>query len=234
MNVVDEVMNMKYIIYVILSLIIIVSIHAISEGNIYTQEQVDNFDLENITFSELVDTLDCQMQDNGSFVIENEVVKYVKTFGCLNLKKLYDDNGTFTDEYYTYRKNMSIKVNKDILKERIRTYGIEKCKIAYAKYFKTKAKSKILNIKDELKSYQTPVVDDLDGDDFYGGFFDEEEGEEAMAMGGSGVVLYTCPGRVDNPSECPGGLSGGQQTRCYTTLEKDTWKYCSTGWDLYT
>lgn len=30
--------------------------------------------------------------------------------------------------------------------------------------------------------------------------------------------------------ECPGGISGGQNTRCYLTEEQNSWDYCSSGW----
>ena len=30
--------------------------------------------------------------------------------------------------------------------------------------------------------------------------------------------------------ECPGGLSGGQGTRCYFTKEQNSWDYCDSGW----
>ena len=34
--------------------------------------------------------------------------------------------------------------------------------------------------------------------------------------------------------ECPGDLSGGSGTRCYLNTEKNSWDYCSSGWELIT
>ena len=30
--------------------------------------------------------------------------------------------------------------------------------------------------------------------------------------------------------QCPGGLSGGQMTRCYLNQEQNSWNFCRSGW----
>jgi len=43
------------------------------------------------------------------------------------------------------------------------------------------------------------------------------------------VSQYQCV-IEDSIRECPGGLSGGQGTRCYLNILKTTWDSCSSGW----
>lgn len=57
-----------------------------------------------------------------------------------------------------------------------------------------------------------------------------------------GIVMLAMitPGFFDEPKyyceieskvlECPGGISGGSQTRCYDDVNHTGWDYCSTGW----
>lgn len=48
----------------------------------------------------------------------------------------------------------------------------------------------------------------------------------------SSLDTYECVSK-NLLSPCPYDLSGGKQTRCYMTPEKDSWLYCGEGWRLY-
>ena len=160
---------MKKAILILIGLLVIVGVYAIPEGATYTQEQVDGFDLENRTLNELITVLDCQMIDEGSWIYMNNDYYYHKSFGCISIKPIYDDNGTF-ESYLTFRANESISVKKSTLKACIHRYGRTKCSSAYDSYFKQKAKTWITNLKYYLMSWQTSDID-MDGSDFYGGLW---------------------------------------------------------------
>lgn len=160
---------LKKIIILVLVLSFLPIASAFSEGQTLTQQQVNNFPIENYdTINSLVDLLECQRYDGFNFLWKNEWY-YVKPFDCFQLDKLRD--GTYIIHRETYFARFSIAdwfYCVDVIDNRIPLADRQDyCNDQMTDRLREFGKNKIWKIKAEIESYQ----DELDyGRDFGGTF----------------------------------------------------------------
>lgn len=126
---------------------------AVYEGQILTQSQINNYDT-NITFQEAIEDLDCQLISAGEKVFHEHRYYYVKSFSCLSIAPKEDSYLVIRDTYY-----IGFPISR--FKDCVELFGIDKCKTAFNRDLKKRAKENILGIIEKIKGYQD-VTDDAD------------------------------------------------------------------------
>lgn len=132
---------------------------ALEEGQILTQQQIDNFDVNQITAS----FLQCQ---EGNVELNQLIIR--KHFSCLNLQKNDDDN-----TYEVYRQDAYIDISVESLQLCVNNYPLEYCQALYVQYLVGYFDAYLESIKNNILEWQTLDVPQswLDWfNDIFGGF----------------------------------------------------------------
>jgi len=143
--------------FITIFLIGISSVSAIGEGDIINQTQLDNFQIENMGLNELVMTLQCQMEVNGSKVWFGQWY-YYKQFSCLSINPLENRDGLyiiFRDNYYPHFK-------MKFFNRCVERFDRNSCIIYFDNRMRREARNDIFKIKNKIISFKS---DYSDGDD---------------------------------------------------------------------
>lgn len=149
----------KTIVFGIVAICLLLSVYALSEGDILTQEQVDNANLDTIN-------LQCQWEVQD-FTID---IHYLKVpFSCLSIRQEWEENGddySWTGDYIVFRKPFMTKFSTKILKACVQQYNLDACLSDGVKpELKSQAKEKIYAHRQSLKRFQNADIPMISGND---------------------------------------------------------------------
>ncbi len=149
---------------------------AFTDGQILTQQEVDNFPIENYnTIDSLVNLLECQREGNGFNTYRKDKWYYVKPFSCLQLDVI-----NYGESYEIIRKTFYPKFRHQNFYRCLQTLDdsislrdrISICYDIFQENLRTSGKLKIFGIKAEIESYQGVENTERDfGTDFGGGYW---------------------------------------------------------------
>ena len=145
---------------------------ALTEGDTYTQNQIDNFHIENVdTIGEMKNLFECQYEGVGTIKWIGGKEYYYRPFSCLQLDKYGDGYILNRQTYYPRLKMQDYRNCVDKFSDVIPIqYAREYCQEEGNNVLIGYSYGKIWKIKKEIINYQT--VED-NGEDFVddGGLF---------------------------------------------------------------
>lgn len=132
----------------------------ISEGDNITQTQINNYDIDSLTLTELVTLLDCQKESNATKILQGSNRYVVVLFSCL---EVFPEN----DYYTVVRIQESTYFKLSDFGLCIAINPVEDCVNEYTWLLRERARAVIFNIRKVINSYKQDSDVDI-GDNFNG------------------------------------------------------------------
>lgn len=146
---------------------LLAGVSAIDEGDTLTQTQLDNYDIEGMTYSQMITVLKCRWEDNQTiqFIELPRGWFFYRHASCLNIKPI----GASGELYRVYRHDKYMGYSVEEFVECVEEDGAEECIGFYQGRFIEEARMFLDWIKETTMSFQTPPLPDPSILELFGG-----------------------------------------------------------------